>query len=72
MKYGLAWVDPVSNQFVRWSLMGFSDSPEDWAIMQKINREYDARQSPENPECLLSVIMGIGPDNEPIELDRDV
>ena len=67
MKYGLAWVDPVTNRFVRWSTRGFDTSEADWAAMRRCIDDYNARQHPENPENLLLVVLPVGDDGEPIE-----
>jgi hypothetical protein len=59
MRYGVAWVDPVNNAIVRWSVSGFSDTPDDMAAMKTIVVELNTHESPENPGHLVSVARGV-------------
>jgi hypothetical protein len=68
-QFGVAYVDPVSNEFVRWCMDQFPDTDEGHAAMALGIAEYNRRQTAENPETLTLATFLIGPNNEPIEND---
>ena len=66
-QFGLAYVDPVTNEFSHWILKPFPDTATGHEQMRMVIQSYNSRQSAENPENLLMVELPIGTNDEPSE-----